>query len=316
MPGDSEEAKKAILVQRRSMILAIVQGTPPESPSMTRLLEDGFLSVVKGWLDDVLSGSVGEYCCRSVGASTVECDCISGSPSNVAPSFSSPGGVDFLLHLLSSIVDLPVTKSVVKDSGMGKAVGALPKHKICAGTANETAIRDRVEKVKDAWNASVKAHKSQSAPSTKPPTTAPPPTTETSTGSSSSTSPTIIPAKRAADKSNSSPGSAKRIKMDVPSTKKTSSFSSLLQKVSADAPKRKLPSETGSQESDGNKSNSPPKKKSNKRVKWADHFGGALSVAQEIEGVEVSETEPKEVSWSDRKKRDRMREKELLAKAR
>lgn len=57
------------------------------------------------------------------------------------------------------------------------------------------------------------------------------------------------------------------------------------------------------------------KKSSSKRVKWADHFGESLSKATLVEGQEVSEeAHDTSVSWSDRKKRDRMREKELLAK--
>lgn len=71
-------------------------------------------------------------------------------------------------------------------------------------------------------------------------------------------------------------------------------------------------------------------KKTSRRVKWADHFGGKLSVAQDdIDGEETTannETSANadstaatstagSVSWSDRKKRDRLREKELLSKA-
>ena len=61
-------------------------------------------------------------------------------------------------------------------------------------------------------------------------------------------------------------------------------------------------------------------KRSLKRVKWADHFGGNLSAAKIIDGEELTEpaegpTADANVSWSDRKKRDRLREKELLAKA-
>ena len=83
------------------------------------------------------------------------------------------GGVDLLLHLLTNIIELPVTKSVVKDSGMGKAIGSIEKHQICAGTLNETAVRERVDKIKAAWNRSVKALKEkvsieQSSPSSRP----------------------------------------------------------------------------------------------------------------------------------------------------
>lgn len=66
------------------------------------------------------------------------------------------GGVDLLLHLLSNIIALPVNKSNVKDSGMGKAIGSIDKHKICAGTPNEAGIKERVSKVKAAWQKSVK----------------------------------------------------------------------------------------------------------------------------------------------------------------
>ena len=61
--------------------------------------------------------------------------------------------------MLSSIKDLPVTKSMVLSSGMGKAIRDIEKHKICAGSANESAIKSRVKEVKDAWNASVKVNK-------------------------------------------------------------------------------------------------------------------------------------------------------------
>lgn len=58
-------------------------------------------------------------------------------------------------------------------------------------------------------------------------------------------------------------------------------------------------------------------KKTARRVKWADHFGGKIYTSQDDEGDEPEPqhvTDPN-VSWSDRKKRDRLREKELLSKA-
>ena len=63
-----------------------------------------------------------------------------------------------LLFLLSSISGLPVTRAMVKDSGLGKKIGSIEKHKISAGTMNESAIAVRVESVKDKWNKSVKAN--------------------------------------------------------------------------------------------------------------------------------------------------------------
>jgi hypothetical protein len=65
-------------------------------------------------------------------------------------------------------------------------------------------------------------------------------------------------------------------------------------------------------------SSNPGLKKPEKRVKWADHFGGALSISQLVEDGETAEGEnpiDASVSWTDRKKRDRIREKDLLAKA-
>ena len=60
-----------------------------------------------------------------------------------------------------------------------------------------------------------------------------------------------------------------------------------------------------------------PQKKQVKRVKWADHFGDPLSVSKMIEGnsSQPSQEEAPDatVSWSDRRRRDRLREKELLA---
>jgi hypothetical protein len=59
------------------------------------------------------------------------------------------------------------------------------------------------------------------------------------------------------------------------------------------------------------------KKKQKMRVKWQDHCGGELTLSKTIEGDETKVEEPApegDVSWSDRKKRDRLREKELLSK--
>lgn len=53
----------------------------------------------------------------------------------------------------------------MKTSGMGKAIGALEKHKICAGTPNESAIKERSQLIRDSWNSSVKAKKALEAKS-------------------------------------------------------------------------------------------------------------------------------------------------------
>jgi hypothetical protein len=110
---------------------------------------------------------------------------------------------------------LPVTKSVVVESGLGKAVGALEKNKICVGSPNEVAIRERVQRVKDAWNASVKANKETSA------------------------------AKKRALDAAAAESPSKKAKTEAPS-KKSSSFSSLLNKVSTSGSSKSSAKDTAS----------------------------------------------------------------------
>jgi hypothetical protein len=58
--GDDIERTKAILVSRRCIILALVGSTPVGNTSLDLILQNGYLSSVKLWMDDILSGSVGE----------------------------------------------------------------------------------------------------------------------------------------------------------------------------------------------------------------------------------------------------------------
>lgn len=128
--GDSA-AQKAVLAQRRSIILVIIGSTTSSNDSLTQVLENGFLKTVKSWLDEILNGSV--------------------------------GGVDLLLVLVENTTNLPVTKAIVKDSGLGIMIGKIGKHSICAGTPNEGPIKERVKQLKEAWNKSVKAMKEKAA---------------------------------------------------------------------------------------------------------------------------------------------------------
>jgi hypothetical protein len=271
IPGALDNAKKiAALEQRRCVVLAILAATPSNNESLKRILSNDLLTSLRPWLEDVLTGTV--------------------------------GGVDLLLYFLSSIAALPVTKTHVRDSGMGKKVGSVDKHKICAGTPNENAIKARVQSVKDSWNASVKALKDQD----------PPP----------------VDKKRELDVPFTN-GAAKKAKTED----SKSSFSSLLMKVSPvprSKPASKPPLSVRSLIAPNTPATSTTteavaepkaKKSSNKRVKWADHFGGKLEHAREIEGNRGeqpvnNDSEPAaNVSWSDRRTRDRLREKELLAEA-
>lgn len=51
----------AVLAQRRCIILAIVGATPTSNSALESILQAGFLSAVKTWLDDILNGTVGEF---------------------------------------------------------------------------------------------------------------------------------------------------------------------------------------------------------------------------------------------------------------
>ena len=59
-PFGDIETKKIVLSQRRCIILAIVGGTPSSNISIHKILQNGFLSTVKSWMNDALNGSIGE----------------------------------------------------------------------------------------------------------------------------------------------------------------------------------------------------------------------------------------------------------------
>ena len=61
MPGADAESKKAALVSRRCIALALVGSTPSSNSSLSTILQDGYLGTVKQWMDDTLSGAVGEF---------------------------------------------------------------------------------------------------------------------------------------------------------------------------------------------------------------------------------------------------------------
>lgn len=266
IPGSLDPASKALtLEQRRAVVVAIVGSTPSNNETLRQVLDAGVLVAFKSWVDDILNEIV--------------------------------GGMDLLLHMLSSIRGLPVTKSVVKSSGMGKVIGTIEKHRICVGSGNEDAIQTRVAAVKEAWNASVKALGEKSSPDST---------------------------KREYDQDIINPNVSKKAKTE------SSSFASLMKKVAASPPSKHVPlskppftpATPGAPAVSATEQNGlPTKPKSNKRVKWADHFGGMLDAFREIEsnnGDQPSndyEVEVAGASWQDRKKRDRLREKELLAQA-
>ena len=298
--GDSNN-KNAILISRRSTIVTIIGSTPIENSTLDTVLQNGYLGTVKLWMDDILRGTVGTFPSPLMqyfvcfwrthlwiynGIVLIQLLCVT----------LSSGGIDLLLHLLTNIAQLPVTKGIVKESGMGKAVGSIEKHRICVDSPNKVAIVERVSAIKEAWKVSVKIRKDK-------------PQTSTSTIVALSSKRDLDPS------SQSSSPTAKKPKLD--DTKK-SSLSSLLTKV---APTSILSTEDKYDLANGDSSKLGVKvsKKTGKRLKWKDHFGGMLEASKILEEDHTFRDEnPDEDtpgSWSDRKKRDRLREKELLAKA-
>lgn len=248
-------------------------------------MNNGFLFTVKTWLQDILENGV--------------------------------GGTDLLLHLLDNIANLPVTKEMVTSSNLGKKVAAIEKDKICIGSPNEIAIRDRVSKVKEEWSASVKRMKKLHSPSDAT-------TSELEDVSS-------LKRIRSADANGTVPSSKKA---------KSSSLSSLLQQVSSSnmeeeglsaaekARKRaqekaaevrarlaaKRAGVENSERAPTVESSVEPVKKL--KVKWADMAGGPLTVSHGG-SHDVNPQDPNSIpnDWSDKKKRDKLKEKELLQKA-
>ena len=133
----SGSSEPRILEQRRCLLLAAVGSTAessPGNPTLKSLLNNGLLVTIKSWLDEILEGKI--------------------------------GGTDLLLHLHSNIIPLPVTKEMVTSSRLGKTVSSVEKHSLCVGSANESAIKSRIQQVKERWSASVKAMKNVSHYST------------------------------------------------------------------------------------------------------------------------------------------------------
>jgi len=172
---------------------------------------------------------------------------------------------------------------------MGKAIGSLDKHKICAGTPNEGPIKQRTKLLKDAWNKSVKARK------------------EAKPASAGIKRDVVAP---------SSPPAQKKVKSEK------SSFSSLLKKMNPKAPpkvaaalaKSGLKSEKQSGQVAEGTSKSPNNKKQ-KKVQWKETLVTIKSYDGDGSPVESKNLGGGPSDLSNRRKRDRLREKELLAQA-
>jgi len=275
------------LEQRRCLILAAVGSTAettPNNPTLKNILNAGFLVKVKSWLDEILDGSV--------------------------------GGMDLLLHLLTNISPLPVTKEMVTSSRLGKAVAALEKHKICVGSLNETSIKNRVRQVKESWSASVKAQKNQQAPQSS-----------MSGGKRQleEHAPTATKkSKRESAASSSSLSNLLKKVENVNNNRTVSAAESARLKAQERDAKLKERLGMGGNKTDGTKVAADGSGEKDKRhIRWADDSGKALAVPQENGATlttdivqEKATKDPRRSSWTDRKKKDLLHEKELLLQAR
>lgn len=305
---ENTETKISFSTQRRCILLAIIGSTPPSSASLRRLLFNGLLFVVKSWLDDILNGLV--------------------------------GGVDLLLHLLKNITMLPVTKEMVTTSKLGKAVAAVERHSICTAGKNESIIKQRISDVKHQWSASVKINKQAKgegernisgqkrplenlaiADATSFASSSKRAKTEDSRGKTDSLSRLIkkVSSNDETRKVTSSSGTG-RMKSKERDEKVKAILANMEESV-----KSKHESEEYNPMSDNLRAgnNTGNGGKQGKRIHWADKSGGSLSTSHVVEIVDDAPVVrggsgkfAGPVSWSDRKKRDRMREKELLERAR
>lgn len=272
--------KSKTLAQRRAILLAIIGATPADSVALKAILNNGLLVTIKSWLDEILNIGI--------------------------------GGVDLLLHLLGSIAMLPVTKEMVTSSKLGKLVASVEKHPICVGGMNEVAIKDRVSKVKDEWSASVKRLKKAN--------------TSNSTPSS---------LKRSLDSDVAPNAASKKVKATESTRKSLSSYLSQVsgstkeESAAEQARRRAEEREAALKErlskqdrvseeiievdlttNDAESDSSSEKKK--KIVKWADMEGGPLTVSHGHDSKNFSHGDG---NWSEKRKKDRVNEKQLLEKA-
>lgn len=59
--SEGSSTPKETIEFRRCIILAIVGSTPVENANLKLVLENGYLSTVKTWYDQILQGTVGAY---------------------------------------------------------------------------------------------------------------------------------------------------------------------------------------------------------------------------------------------------------------
>jgi len=266
-------------LHRRGIILTLVGATDPDSHVLKQILDYGFLNNVKSWLDDILQNKIGT--------------------------------VDLLLHLLSSICMLPVTKELVTSSRLGKLVSAVEKSKICVGTANEDTIKERVAKVKEQWSKVVKLLKHNKKGD------------EVETVDTPNSKRILVSEQNAQVVKKAKTDSQESFSLSNLLNKKLLYESVKISNSSTTTTESKTDNATALVEnkvlnnsvvSDINDISDETKKK-DKHIKWAD-VGKTQDQLSSTSQENLEEPVCGDASWSDRNKRDRLREKELLQQAR
>lgn len=145
-----------MIERRRSIILALVSQTFPDSPALKKLMSYGFLVHMNSWLIDNMKLNIGM-------------NLVIPLPPIFAVFFfvfvllfyvfllSSSGGFDLLLLILSSMRHLPVSKELISASKIGKTIAQLEKS--FSESPNLPSIMANVTALKEEWTSYVKKNK-------------------------------------------------------------------------------------------------------------------------------------------------------------
>ena len=332
IPGNIDlEAKAAMLAQRRAVLLSVIGSTPASNEAVATVLNDGFIGTIKAWLDDVLNSVVGGvdlllHLLDSVALLPVTKDMITktgaGKAITAIKSHSICKGTpnesaikercakvkeEWSASVRSRKSQKPVTSPPIPATNSAKrplqvatssTMAPLPKKAKVTTTTSPTAI-----KKKSSLSLSSMLKKVGDKPATA--------------------------SKKSVDASkqpqSAAEAASQKAKEHDEETKKAGEIQPELapavvieEKKDADD---KVVSETSAAPPAATTSalTSKSKPKSVKSVSWADQSGQALEQSHEFSGEQnpSEKTEKKAektlASWSERRKRDRMREKELLA---
>ena len=332
IPGNIDlEAKAAMLAQRRAVLLSVIGSTPASNEAVATVLNDGFIGTIKAWLDDVLNSVVGGvdlllHLLDSVALLPVTKDMITKTGAGKA---------------ITAIKSHSICKGTPNESAI-KERCAKVKEEWSASVRSRKSQKPVTSPPKPATNSAKRplqvATLSTMAPLPKKAkvttTTSPTAIKKKSSLSLSSMLKKVgdkpaTASKKSVDASkqpqSAAEAASQKAKEHDEATKKADEIQPELtpavvieEKKEADD---KVVSETSAAPPAATTSalTSKSKPKSVKSVSWADQSGQALEQSHEFSGEQnpSEKTEKKAektlASWSERRKRDRMREKELLA---